>query len=147
MTNAEKLAKLCNNGTNCSAPLAMLNREKAKADAIIYFSDNESWMDKRGGFFGNSWCGFGPCGHGATETMNQWSQFKSKNPKAKMICLDLVPSGTIQAQNDSDILNIGGLNDNVFMLIADFVKGKYGASYWADQIEKIDISKLDSDRN
>jgi 60 kDa SS-A/Ro ribonucleoprotein len=143
MTNAEKLARLCNNGTNCSAPLVMLNRENAKADAIIYFSDNESWMDQ---CFGR-WYGFGPCGHAATGTMKQWSQFKVHCPKAKMICLDLVPSGTLQVKSDTDILNIGGLNDNVFMLISDFVKGKYGASYWTDQIEKIDLNKLDSDRN
>jgi len=30
-------------GTNCSAPVRLLNRRKAKADLVIFVSDNESW--------------------------------------------------------------------------------------------------------
>jgi 60 kDa SS-A/Ro ribonucleoprotein len=45
MTNAEKLAKLPFGGTNCSAPLAFLNKQNAKGDLVIYVSDNESWVD------------------------------------------------------------------------------------------------------
>lgn len=147
MTNAEKMARLCNNGTNCSSVLAKLNRDKTHADAVIYFSDNESWMDKRASFFGcGNWAGFGPCAAGAPETMNQWVAFKVKNPQAKMVCLDLAPNGTVQAKSD-DILNIGGFNDNVFMLIADFVQGKHGDNYWVEQISMIDINKLDGERN
>ena len=45
MTNAKVLSSLPAGGTNCSAPLAELNRRKATGDLLIYVSDNESWVD------------------------------------------------------------------------------------------------------
>jgi len=39
MTNATKLAAVGGGGTNCSAPLALLNRRKAKGDLVIFISD------------------------------------------------------------------------------------------------------------
>lgn len=39
MTNATKLASLPCGGTNCSAPLEYLNRQKATGDLVIYVSD------------------------------------------------------------------------------------------------------------
>ena len=42
MTNAEKLASIGGGGTNCSAPLAQLNRSQARGDLVIFISDNES---------------------------------------------------------------------------------------------------------
>ena len=66
MTNAAKLAAIGGGGTNCSAPLALLNRRKANADLVIYVSDNESWVDARGGR--------------GTETMREWTVFKQRNP-------------------------------------------------------------------
>src|SRR5947207_7524728 len=46
MTNAGKLASIGGGGTNCSAPVRLLNRKKAKADLVIFISDNESWVDR-----------------------------------------------------------------------------------------------------
>ena len=45
LTNAQKLAAVGGGGTNCSAPLVKLNREKVKADLVVFVSDNESWVD------------------------------------------------------------------------------------------------------
>ncbi|MCA8938067.1 MAG: TROVE domain-containing protein, partial [Planctomycetes bacterium] len=47
ITNTLKLNK-AGGGTNISAPLRDLNAAKAKGDAVIYISDNESWLDRGG---------------------------------------------------------------------------------------------------
>jgi 60 kDa SS-A/Ro ribonucleoprotein len=75
MTNATKLASIGGGGTNCSAPLKLLNERNAVGDLVIYASDNESWVDAKAGR--------------GTETLRQWSVFKARNPKAKMVCIDL----------------------------------------------------------
>ena len=84
MTNAQKLANLPSGGTNCSAPLAALNKHKANGDLIVYVSDNESWVDSKR--------------HGATRTMEEWKKFKTRNANAKMVCIDIQPYGTTQAK-------------------------------------------------
>lgn len=128
MTNAEKLAALPCGGTNCSAPLALLNQRKAKGDLIVYVSDNESWMDSPlHGRFGGS----------ATETMKQWATFQQRNPRARMVCLDIQPYGTTQAKEREDILNIGGFSDQVFEVIAEFAGGRLSADHWIGVIEQI----------
>jgi hypothetical protein len=48
MTLPQQLASIGGGGTSCSAPLSLLNKEKAKVDAAIYVSDNESWVDAQG---------------------------------------------------------------------------------------------------
>ena len=127
MTNAQKLTNLPAGGTNCSAPLEYLNRQKASGDMIIYVSDNESWMDSpHYGRFG---------GQSATKTMTEWSKFKSRNANAKMICIDIQPYTTTQAKERRDIVNVGGFSDKVFDLIAAVAEG--GTSgHWVDVIEK-----------
>ncbi len=131
MTNATKLASLPCGGTNCSAPLQHLNERAAKGDLVIYVSDNESWLDSpHYGRFG---------GQSATETMKQWSLFKARNPKARMICLDIQPYATTQAKEQSDITNIGGFSDQVFSLIADVANGRAGADHWVKVIEKVTL--------
>lgn len=126
MTNANKLASIGGGGTNCSAPLELLNREGASGDLIIYVSDNESWVDSN------------RYGRG-TETMRQWSIFKSRNPAAKLVCIDIQPYGTTQAKEQSDILNVGGFSDNVFDVIALFAKGELGADHWVGVIEQVSL--------
>ncbi|HZS03847.1 MAG TPA: TROVE domain-containing protein [Blastocatellia bacterium] len=130
MTNAEKLASLPCGGTNCSAPLRELNRRKAAGDLVIYVSDNESWVDSPR---------YGTFGGGRTETMNQWAEFKRRNPRARMVCLDLQPYGTTQAKEREDILNIGGFSDQVFDVIAEFAAGRLGADHWVGVIEQVTI--------
>ena len=130
MTNAEKLAKLPCGGTNCSAPLAFLNKRSAEGDLVIYISDNESWVDSPY---------YGLWGGSATETMKQWSNFRQRNPGAKMVCIDIQPYGTVQAKEREDILNIGGFSDQVFELIAEFANGRLNANHWIGVIEEFQI--------
>jgi 60 kDa SS-A/Ro ribonucleoprotein len=130
MTNAKVLSSLPAGGTNCSAPLAELNRRKAMGDLLIYVSDNESWMDTPH---------YGRFGGGRTETMNQWAAFKARNPKAKLVCIDLQPYATTQAVEREDILNIGGFSDQVFEVIAQFAKGTLNNDHWVGVIEKVSL--------
>lgn len=121
MTNAAKLASIGGGGTNCSAPIALLNKQKAQADLVILVSDNESWMDER-------------LGRG-TALMAEWGRFRQRNPKARLICLDIQPYRTTQAAERADILNIGGFSDQVFELMAAFAAGELEADHWVGRIE------------
>lgn len=130
MTNAQKLASLPSGGTNCSAPLRFLNDRKARGDLVIYVSDNESWIDSnRHGIFGGS----------ATETMKQWASFQSRNPQARMVCIDIQPNGTTQGAEREDITNVGGFSDQVFSLIADVASGQASKDHWVTMIEKVSL--------
>jgi 60 kDa SS-A/Ro ribonucleoprotein len=125
MTQAQQLAKLCGGGTNVSAPLAKLNREKAKVDLLVLVSDNESWRDTRSG--------------GATETMRQWEQIKARCPQAKLVCIDLQPYATSQTVERGDVLHVGGFSDAVFDLIASFAAEGAGAQRWVEKIASIKL--------
>lgn len=127
MTNAQKLASVGGGGTNCSAPLARLNKQKAKGDLVIYVSDNESWMDSK-----RAW-------NSGTETMRQWNEFKARNPQAKLVCIDIQPYSTTQAGEREDILNIGGFSDQVFDIVGMFAKGKLSADHWVGEIAKVEV--------
>ena len=124
MTNAEKLANVGGGGTACSAPLAMLNREKADVGLVVIVSDNESWADDS-----QRW--------GATTSlMKEWDILKKRCPEAKLVCLDIQPYTTAQARNRQDILNIGGFSDQVFSLIGSFAERGMGTDFWVEEIEK-----------
>lgn len=125
MTQARQLAQLCGGGTNVSAPLAQLNREKAKVDLLVLVSDNESWRDTRG--------------EGATETMRQWTQLKTRCPQAKLVCIDLQPYATSQTVEREDVIHVGGFSDAVFDLLANFAAEGAGAQRWVDKIAGIDV--------
>ena len=130
MTNAEKLANVGGGGTACSAPLAMLNREKADVDLVVIVSDNESWADDS-----QQW--------GATTSlMKEWDILKRRCPEAKLVCLDIQPYTKAQARNRHDILNIGGFSDQVFTLIGSFAKQGMGADFWVEEIEKTELAAV-----
>jgi 60 kDa SS-A/Ro ribonucleoprotein len=114
-------------GTNCSAPLAWLNRREAHGDLVVYVSDNESWIDVARGR--------------GTATMEQWSAFKARNPRAKLVCIDLQPYATAQAIDTGrgDVLNVGGFSDHVFDVIAEFAKGKLNTDAWVGVIEQVSL--------
>jgi 60 kDa SS-A/Ro ribonucleoprotein len=130
MTNAEKLAHLPCGGTNCSAPLAYLNKRQAKGDLVIYVSDNESWVDAPH---------YGRFGGGATQTMQEWARFRERNQQARMVCIDIQPYATVQAKERADILNIGGFSDAVFGLIASFAEGRLSDGHWVSVIEDVQL--------
>lgn len=123
MTNAKKLASIGGGGTNCSAPLALLNKNKAKGDIVIFVSDNQSWVDAR-----NS---------GASRMMQEWNKFRQRNPKARLVCIDIQPYATSQAAEREDILNVGGFSDAVFSLTGEFAAGRMTADHWTGKIERI----------
>jgi len=125
LTNAERLAALGGGGTNCSAPLAALNKAGAAPDLVIFVSDNQSWVDGRQG------------GQG-TAMMAEWAKLKARNKAAKLVCIDIQPYGTSQSSERADVLNIGGFSDVVFELIAGFAKGR-SRDHWVDTIAKIDV--------
>ena len=130
MTNAQKLASLPAGGTNCSAPLRHLNEHSKRGDLIIYVSDNESWIDTNR----YAWCG-----GGATATMKEWSEFKRHNPHAKMVCIDVQPYATTQAEEREDITNVGGFSDQVFHLIADVAAGRSEKDHWVRVINDVKL--------
>ena len=125
VTNAQKLASVGGGGTNCSAPLYELNRRKAKGDLVIYISDNESWVDST-----RRW-------NSGTETMKQWNEFRSRNKDAKLVCIDIQPYAHTQANDRTDILNVGGFSDQVFTLVSEFANGTLDDGHWVSVIEKV----------
>ena len=113
MTNAKYFASLPSGGTNCSAPLKHLNDRKLNGDLIVYVSDNMSWVDTKPGMT-------------TTATMIEWAKFKARNPRAKLVCIDMQPYSSHASATDDreDILNIGGFSDQVFNVIGDFAAGR-----------------------
>ncbi|MFG0286027.1 MAG: TROVE domain-containing protein [Phycisphaerales bacterium JB039] len=128
MTNAEKLASMPGGGTNCSAPLAELNRRKSEVDTVIFVSDYESWIDTSSG----SW-------RSGTETMRQWEQIRARCPKARLVCIDVQPQGSTQAPNRADILNVGGFSDAVFDVVGQFASGGLRPQHWVEVINAVSI--------
>jgi 60 kDa SS-A/Ro ribonucleoprotein len=121
--NAAKLAAIGGGGTNVSAPLARLNAERAAVDLVVIVSDNESWIDARRS--------------GATQTMREWDVLKRRNPRAKLVCIDIQPHGTTQAAGRPDILNVGGFSDAVFDTVARFAAGE--TRDWVSIIKQMEV--------
>lgn len=136
-TNTQKLAALPKGGTNCSLPLAKLNQEGTKADVVIYLSDNESWINTAGQT--TNTVGWGGQTQPSTGLMAQWTEFKRRNPKAKLVCVDLAPNPTAQVIEREDIMSIGGWSDTCFSIIADFVKNGNSGEIWVDRIEAVPL--------
>lgn len=124
-TNAAKLAALGGGGTNCAAPLELLNQRRAKGAMVIYLSDNQSWMG---------------AGRGrGTATMQAWETFRARNPGARLVCIDLQPYGTSQAQERAEVMNVGGFSDQVFTLISAFAKGELSEDHWVAAINAVSL--------
>ncbi|PYT05926.1 MAG: RNA-binding protein [Acidobacteria bacterium] len=109
MTNAQKLAKVGGGGTNCSAPLTKLNARKAAGDLVIFVSDNQSWVDAGGGR--------------GTAMLREWNMFRKRNPRARLVCIDVQPYGTTQAAERDDV----------------FAAGRLDADHWVGVIESVEI--------
>jgi 60 kDa SS-A/Ro ribonucleoprotein len=125
LTQARTLAEFGGGGTDCGWPLQLLNQRKAAGDLVIYVSDNESWADPQRGR--------------GTETMQQWEAFRQRNPGARLVCIDIQPYGTVQAQTREDVLNVGGFSDAVFEVLARFATGQLGGEHWVREIEGVEI--------
>jgi 60 kDa SS-A/Ro ribonucleoprotein len=123
LANAERLAAIGGGGTNCSAPLELLVKEKQAVDVLIFVSDNQSWIDRSNA--------------GGTRLMEMWEKLKHRNPEARLICIDIQPFGTTQALERDDVMNVGGFSDAVFEQMALFAEGAMGPNHWVGEIEKI----------
>jgi 60 kDa SS-A/Ro ribonucleoprotein len=125
--NAAKLAGVGGGGTNVSAPLALLNSEKAMVDTVVIVSDNESWFDAPR-----------PWSYGvASATMKEWTKLKARNPGAKLICIDIQPYGSTQAKDRKDIMNVGGFTDAVFEAMVRFANGD--ARDWVEIVNEVEV--------
>src|SRR5262249_22604337 len=111
--------------TCVSAPLAQLNERKAEGELVVIVSDNESWVDAnvaRG-----------------TATLREWNAFRARNPRARLVLIDLQPYSTTQAIDREDILNIGGFSDHVFEVVSQFAAGRLNSEHWVGQIASVAI--------
>ena len=126
MTNARRLAEQWGGGTNCAAPLDWLLAKGRAPDLVIMVSDNQSWAHAA---YGNN----------GTAMMQAWEKLKKRNPKAKLVCIDIAPYGTTQAKERDDVLNIGGFSDTVFDQIAAFASGEMGPDHWVGQIAAVEV--------
>ena len=122
--NAATLASIGGGGTNVSAPLALLNAERAVVDLVVIVSDNQSWVDSTR--------------HGATATISEWNRLKKRCPAAKLVCIDLQPYGTTQAKDRKDILNVGGFSDSVFETLSRFANGE-GDRDWVAEVNEMEV--------
>ncbi|MEO8877600.1 MAG: RNA-binding protein, partial [Polyangiaceae bacterium] len=144
MTNAQYLASLPSGGTACSAPLRHLNEVGAKGDLVIFVSDNMSWADfsttKRRNARATGIKGWLGAGSSPTVMAEEWDRFKNRNPNAKLVLIDIQPTGSTQMHGRADILNVGGFSDSVFDIIALFAKGELGADHWISEIQAVSLA-------
>jgi 60 kDa SS-A/Ro ribonucleoprotein len=131
MTNAQKLARH-GGGTACSVALNHLNRNGKNGDLVIFISDNESWFDSNRSMLGRG-----------TTMAGEWDAFKRRNPKAKLVCIDITPNDTVQVTESKDVLNVGGFNDRVFNVVREFQTGRN----WVDVINGINLKNTSKSVN
>lgn len=129
ITNAQKLAKVGGGGTNCSAPLTKLNARRAEGELVIFISDNQSWID----------AGVDARGGRGTATLREWNVFRKRNPRARLVCIDVQPYSTTQAADREDVLNIGGFSDRIFEVVSEFAAGRLDPNHWVGVIESVEL--------
>ena len=71
--------------------------------------------------------------------MREWEAFRARNPRAKLVCIDVQPYRTTQAQERADVLNVGGFSDAVFDVLAAFAQGGLTADHWVGVIEQVQL--------
>jgi 60 kDa SS-A/Ro ribonucleoprotein len=125
--NAELLARLPSGGTACSAPLRRLNEAGEAPDLVVFVSDNQSWAD------------FGVNGRraGSTPMAIEWAKLRARNPRARLVLVDLQPYATTQVEEAPEVLEVGGFSDAVFEVIASFAKGELEGNGFLRTIESI----------
>lgn len=136
MTNAQKLAKLGGGGTNMTSAVKYLNKTKKTGNLIVVVSDCETWADdsRYGSLLGYR----GP----GTTFAQAFAEYKGRNPKAKLVTINLQAGQTTQVQSTPDVLNIGGFSDSIWEIIKNFVDGVPSADYWVDVINKIQLPNI-----
>lgn len=128
LTEAEKLARFGGGGTALGVGFQYVNKRRLKVDNVVIISDMESWADRD--YYGS---------HGSgTALMHEWERLRSRNPGAKLVCIDIQPGRTHQAIEDRpEILHVSGWNDSVFKVAASFLNGD--TESWLDMIASTDL--------
>ena len=119
MTNSSKLRSFGGGGTDCSSFIRHLNESLSKESVLVIVSDNESWfgdMPSTSSFYNSR--------NRSTQMTEQWLTYKKRVPNAKLICIDITPNRTVQVQDGSGVLNVGGFSDSVFTAIDIFTNNK-----------------------
>jgi len=62
---------------------------------------------------------------------------KARNPRARLVCIDLQAYGTTQAQEREDVLNVGGFSDQAFELLGLFARGELTPEHWVGAIDAV----------
>lgn len=119
---AKTLASYGGGGTNCALPLQEALR-MPKVDAVVIISDNESWVDSR------------PYARNP-QTMSEFRHLQAKNPGCRLVCIDIQPNMTRQAEAGPDVLNVGGFSDAVFDVLHQFLVNRRS---WLEVIQAVDI--------
>ena len=122
MTNIQKIG-FHGGGTDCASPIKLANKNKLNAKVFVVVSDNESWASQVS------------FGYRGTGMMQEWESFKTRNPDAKLVCIDLAANTTLQVPSRTDVLNVGGWSDSAFDVIAGFVENTGSADYWTKKIK------------
>ena len=76
--------------------------------------------------------------------MQEWNTYKSRNPDARLVCIDIQPYGDSQAHDREDILNIGGFSDSVFETIAKFTAGELDGVSGEDQSVERFVAEIEA---
>ncbi len=132
VTNCElfKQKYVYGGGTNMTSALQLLNRDRHMGNLVIFVSDNESWIESQAE---SAYVRM----HNSTGVMQEWNKYVGRNPKARLVCIDITPNHTSQAPSQPNILNIGGFSDSVFDVIGKFVAGD-GTSF-VDAVKSTEI--------
>lgn len=127
MTNARILASIGGGGTDCAAPLWVLNENKADVDLVVFLSDNESGAHKQ---IYNS-------GRG-TYMANEWVRIKRRCPEARMACFDIQSNTSAQIPTRLiDTMNFGGFSDTMFTVLSQFAKGEIDGEALVKHVHKV----------
>jgi 60 kDa SS-A/Ro ribonucleoprotein len=132
VTNSELLSSLPSGGTACAAPLRWLNTQNRSPDLVVFVSDNQSWAD----------FGLTPSRPGyrtGTLMAEEWENLRSRNPRAKLVLIDLQPYATTQVQTREDVLNVGGFSDAVFEVVSAFAADNVDGGGFLSAIEAVDL--------
>lgn len=127
----DSIITICNSlkcpggATDSGVALKLLNQQKSKHQLVFYISDNESWYGHKSSW-GNS-----------TGMAQEWEIYKKRNPEACLICLDIQPYSTVQVPDGKNVLNIGGMSNDVFDIVNRFVN--FGHCNFVEIIDEVEL--------
>lgn len=122
LTNA-KVLSIKGGGTDCWCALKHLIDTNWKGDLVFMVSDNESWVSYNSP-------------NAAIRFRQAWDTIKARNPKCKLVLLDVTPNRTSQMHEDKNVLHVGGFSDSVFDVVKNFVNGN---GNFLSVIESVDL--------